>query len=222
MLRTRIVVSLGALVLVAATTAAAGPRLPHRGAPSPTAPDSILARADAGRIQGSPSASVWLVEASDFQCPYCKEWHDASYATILRDYVNTGKVRFAFVNDPLSMHVHSEQAAEAAMCASAQGKFWPMHQLLFATQDAWAEQADPAAFFDSLAAKAGVNMVEWRNCVTTHATRPMIQADQARLRASGVESTPTFFVNGKKIVGAAPTSAFVAALDSALAKSGKP
>lgn len=220
MLRTRFVVPLGVLLLAALTAAAAGPR-PLRLDPAGAAdPDSILKLADAGRIQGSASASVWLIEASDFQCPYCKDWHDASYATIVKDYVNTGRVRFAFLNDPL--HPHSEQAAEAAMCASAQGKFWPMHQSLFATQDTWAEQADPAALFDSLAAKAGVSLKEWRGCVATHATRPMIEADQARLRASGVQSTPTFFVNGQKLVGAAPTATFVAALDSALAKNGKP
>jgi protein-disulfide isomerase len=218
--RIRNVGPLGAVLVALATTAAAWPGRAHADPAGAAGPDPILALADSGRIQGRPSATVWLVEASDFECPYCKEWHDATYATILKHYVNTGKVRFAFLNDPL--HPHSEQAAEAAMCASAQQKFWPMHEALFATQEQWAEQTDPAPLFDSLAAKAGVNLTAWRRCVATHATRPMIQADQARLRASGVQSTPTFFVNGKKLVGAAPTAVFVAALDSALAKSHTP
>jgi protein-disulfide isomerase len=222
MSRSRIA-ALAGLPLFAALVLAARPARVRASARAvrPT-PDSILAAADAGRIQGSPSARVWLVEASDFQCPFCKEWHDQSYETIVKDYVSTGKVRFAFLNDPLSMHVHSLQAAEAGMCASAQGRFWPMHQLLFATQDAWAELPDATAYFDSLAAKAGVDMTAWRSCVRTHATRPMIEADQARLRAQGVQSTPTFFVGSQKIVGAAPTATFIEALNSALAKAGTP
>ncbi len=222
MFRPRIAVPLGALLLAAMATAATGARRPDRPALRTAGPDPILARADSGRILGSPSATVWLIEASDFQCPYCKEWHDASFATILKKYVDTGKVRFAFLNDPLPMHEHAAQAAEAAMCASAQGRFWPMHQSLFATQDAWAAQANPAAYFDALAVKAGVDAAAWRTCVATHATRPMIEADQARLRASGVQSTPTFFVNGERIVGAAPAATIAAALDSALATRGKP
>jgi protein-disulfide isomerase len=186
------------------------------------APDSLLAKADAGRILGSASAKVWLVEASDFQCPFCKQWHDESYAAILKDYVNTGKVRLAFLNDPLPMHQHAMQAAEAAMCASAQDKFWPMHEALFGTQHDWEMLADPTAYFDALAAKAGVKMAEWRSCVSTHAVRPLIDADQTRLRLSGVQATPTFFIGGSKLEGVQPTAAMRKALDAALVKAGTP
>ncbi|MDE3053749.1 MAG: DsbA family protein [Gemmatimonadota bacterium] len=213
------IAALAGLPLIAVLALGARPAPPAPGGPA-TAPDSILRLADAGRIQGSPSAKVWLVEASDFQCPFCKEWHDQSYEKIVKDYVATGKVRFAFLNDPLSMHVHSMQAAEAGMCASAQGQFWPMHQLLFGSQDRWADLPDVTAYFDTLARKAGVDLAAWRGCVRTHATRPMIEADQARLRASDVQSTPTFCLGSEKIVGAAPTATFVKALDSALARAG--
>ncbi len=216
---TRIAALVG-LPLIAGLALGARPASPAPAGAAAPAPDSILRLADAGRIQGSPTARVWLVEASDFQCPFCKEWHDRSYEKIVKEYVATGKIRFAFLNDPLPMHVHSMQAAEAGMCASAQGKFWPMHQLLFATQDHWGELPDATAYLDTLAGKAGVDLAAWRSCVRTHATRPMIEADQARLRASGVQSTPTFFVGSEKIVGAAPTGTFVKALDSALARAG--
>jgi protein-disulfide isomerase len=218
----RLAFSLGTVLLATGTAAALhGGRRGRHATPAvavAVGPDTLLARADSGRIEGSPSAKVWIVEASDFQCPYCKEWHDESYAPIFKRYVATGRVRFAFLNYPF--HSHSMQAAEAAMCASAQDKFWPMHEALFATQDTWAEMADPAAFFDSLAMKAGVNAAAWRSCVSTHATQPMIAGDQARLRANGVQSTPTFFVGGERIVGAAPTATFIQAIDSALAKAG--
>ncbi len=222
MLRTRFLLSSSAVVLALATLGAAASRPGNGQTPAQMAPDSISARADAGRILGSPTAKVWLIEASDFQCPFCKQWHDESYATIIKDYVNTGKVRYAFLNDPLAMHQFSMQAAEAAMCASIQNKFWPMHQTLFATQHNWEVLPNPAAYFDSLAVKAGVNADEWRSCVRTHAARPIIDADRYRLRASGVQSTPTFFVGSQRLEGVQPLAVMRKVLDDALAKAGTP
>lgn len=218
--RTRLLASASAVLLTLATLGAAAPGSRRDPAPVQPGADSISAKADAGRILGSPTAKVWLIEASDFQCPFCKQWHDESYATIIKDYVNTGKVRYAFLNDPLSMHQFSMQAAEAGMCASVQDKFWPMHEALFATQHQWEVLPDPAAFFDSLAAKASVNLAEWRTCVRTHATRPIIDADRYRLRASGVESTPTFFVGSQRFEGVQPLPLLRKVLDDALAKAG--
>ncbi|MGH7689181.1 MAG: DsbA family protein, partial [Gemmatimonadaceae bacterium] len=212
------------VVLVLATLGATAfrPLRSRPSAPTTARADSISARADAGRILGSPTAKVWFIEASDFQCPFCKQWHDESFATIMKEYVNTGKVRYAFLNDPLSMHQFSMQAAEAGMCASAQNKFWPMHQELFATQHQWEVLPDPAAYFDSLAVKAGVNAAEWRDCVRTHATRPIIDADRYRLRSSGVQSTPTFFVGSEHLEGVQPLAVMRKVLDDALAKAGAP
>src|SRR5438045_279240 len=96
--------------------------------------DSISDRADRGRILGDSSASVWVIMASDFQCPYCKQWEDANYAKVVKDYVKTGRVRLAFLNMPLSMHRNALPASEAAMCASVQHRFWQMHDTLFTSQ----------------------------------------------------------------------------------------
>src|SRR3954447_6475356 len=104
--------------------------------------DPIITRADLARIQGSPSAPLWVIEVSDFQCPYCKQWHDQTYNTFLDQYVKTGKVRLAYVNFPLGIHAHAFPAAEAAMCAGVQNKFWPMHDSLFASQGRWESGAD--------------------------------------------------------------------------------
>ncbi|HEY0996558.1 MAG TPA: thioredoxin domain-containing protein [Gemmatimonadaceae bacterium] len=186
-------------------------------------PDSaLLARADAGRIQGPVDAPVWLVVASDFECPYCRIWHDQSYAELVRDYVSTGKVRMAYINYPLPMHRHAVPAAEAAMCASAQGKFWEMHSAIFGAQERWNELPDAKATFDSLAAATGVNMDDWRRCMTSHATLPLVEADAERTRRSGIQSTPSFMIlRGNEMVegisGAQPTAQFRAALDKALA-----
>src|SRR6476659_5143296 len=121
-------------------------------------PDSNITRADLARIQGSPTAPLWVIEVSDFQCPYCKQWHDQTYNAFLDQYVKTGKVRLAYVNFPLQSHVHAWPAAEAAMCAGAQGKFWPMHDALFTTQTQWETLTSPAAVFISLAKASCVEM----------------------------------------------------------------
>jgi len=181
--------------------------------------DSVSAAADRGRIRGSASAPVWLIEVSDFQCPYCKQWHDASFAALDNEYVKTGKVRLAYLNFPLSsIHAHARAAAEAAMCASVQGKFWQLHESLFATQEKWEAQPNPMPTFDSLAVAAGVDGKAWRECMTTHATAKLIDADHDRSSRAGVQSTPTFFIGDRKLEGAYPTDSFRVAIDSALAK----
>ena len=180
--------------------------------------DSISERADRGRIQGSESAGVWIVEASDFQCPFCKTWHDASYEAIVRDYVRTGKARIAYINYPLRQHQHSMEAAEAAMCASVQGKFWEMHESLFGSQQQWENLPSATAYFDSLATRANVAMPAWRDCTAKHLTRPLIDADLERGKTAGVGSTPTFFIGDQKIEGAQPLTLFREVIEAQLAK----
>lgn len=188
---------------------------------APAANDTLTDRADRGRVMGSDSAKIWMVAASDFQCPFCKQWHDESFPTIVRDYVKTGKVRFAYLNFPGTMHPNAVPAAEAAMCASAQGKFWAMHDSLFARQEKWESLTQPqlGAAFDSLAQHVGATMRTWRVCVRNHAMVPLImETDRARLAQRGVTGTPTFFIGDTIIVGAQPLADFRSALDAALAK----
>jgi protein-disulfide isomerase len=215
-----------------------GALAPPAGAPVPAAVsasgqsgaagrDSITDLADKGRIMGSADAPVWVVEASDFQCPFCKAFHDQTFPSLIQDYVKTGKVRVAFLNFPLNMHRNSHPAAEAAMCASVQQRFWPMHDALFATQARWGEMADAMPVFDSLAKASGVNEPAWKKCVQTHATLALVLADQDRARQSGVQSTPTFFIGSSVIEGAQPYQEFRDTIDAVLrrtaaAKPGKP
>ena len=183
--------------------------------------DSTSARADRGRIRGAESAQVWLVEISDFQCPYCKQWHDQSFAALDKEYVQTGKVRLAYLNHPIpSLHANARAASEAAMCASVQGKFWELHSALFTTQDLWKGLPTPVVFFDSLATKAGVDGTAWRSCMSSHAALPLIDADNERTSKSGVQSTPTFFVGDRKIEGASPADRVRVLIDQALKTAG--
>ena len=105
---------------------------PEAGAGVPSAAAKArMAAADQGRILGAANAPLWVVIFSDFQCPYCKRWHDATDAVLRERYVKTGKVRLAFLNFPLRSHQHAQPAGEAAMCAAAQGKFWEFHDNFF-------------------------------------------------------------------------------------------
>lgn len=192
-------------------------------ATAPTsADDSLLERADRGRIQGDSAAPVWLVEISDFECPFCKQWHDRTYPDIVREYVRPGIVRMAYVNFPLGQHPHAMPAAEAAMCASAQGKFWPMHDAIFDTQQLWARMANAMPMYDSLARSVGVDSMSWRKCVQSGVMRRLINADRGRGLSAGVGSTPTFFVGDEPMAGAAPIEEFRKAIERARAKAATP
>src|SRR5687768_3753388 len=136
-------VSLSLILALGCGRKAAEEETTQTGAPR-SAPDSLMARADAARIQGSSTAPVWVVEVSDFQCPFCKTWHDSTYRALRREFVIPGTVRLAYINYPLPNHANAMPAAEAAMCAGTQGKFWEMHDGLFHTQATWAHMPNAA------------------------------------------------------------------------------
>jgi protein-disulfide isomerase len=186
------------------------------------AKDSDGVKADLARIQGSPAAPIWVIEVSDFQCPFCKQWHDETYQVFRDEFVRTGKVRLAYVNFPLAQHQYAWPAAESAMCAGAQGKFWEMHDALFNTQSRWEALPSPTAFFDSLARAQGVDVARWRQCVQSGKMKAWIQADHDRAQTAKVASTPSFIIGDKLLVGAQPIEEIRRAIDSALVKSKKP
>src|SRR5579871_5475027 len=170
------------------TTAAAAASLVDRvtGSSAPSQ-DSTARRMDRARIFGDSTARVWMIMVSDFQCPYCKQWHDASFAVLKHDYVETGKVRLAFLNFPLSMHPNAFPAAEVTMCAGLQGKFWPMHDALFVAQDRWAPRVPVLPALDSVAASVGVDTQAVNRCVAAHLPDAMIEADRDRGEHAGVQ-----------------------------------
>lgn len=207
-----------AATATSATPATAAPTTPVVN----TAEDTSLVRADKARIMGSPTAKVWFVMSSDFQCPFCREFHDDLWKRIDREYVQTGKIRVAFLNHPMYFHALAIPAAEAAMCAAKQDKFWAMHDSLFARQAEWTKNGNPQGTFETIAKSLGLRMDEWNACVTTHATKTMIEADLARSTQGGVKGTPSFFIgNQLAIVGIAPWANFKRTLDSTIAAAGR-
>ena len=185
----------------------------------PAQTDSIITRADLARIQGSATAPLWVIEVSDFQCPFCKQWHDQTYPALRDQYVKAGKVRLAYVNFPLASHAHAWPAAESAMCAGAQGKFWPMHDGLFATQTRWQALSSPMVVFDSLAQANGLDMRSWRDCVSSGKMKPLIEADHDRAARAGASATPSFMIGNQILTGAQPLPVLQRVIDSALVNS---
>jgi len=169
----------------------------------------------AARSKGKPTAAITIYEMSDFQCPYCQAFTLETMPLLEREYIATGKVRLVYVNLPLaSVHKNATLAAEVAMCAAAQGRFWPMHDLLFRNQPHWAELAAPRPFFFGLADSAGLDHARLTRCLASPATAALVKEDGERARRSGANSTPTFYIEGGLLEGAAPITAFRAVLDS--------
>lgn len=211
-------VSLSLMLALGCGGTAADGETPRAAAAPAATSDSLTARADAARIQGSPNAPVWVVEISDFQCPFCKTWHDSTYRALRREFVTPGTVRLAYVNYPLPNHANAFPAAEAAMCAGTQGKFWEMHDGLFDTQNRWAPMPNAASVFDSVARAAGVDVTAMRQCIDQGAMRTLIEADAERAQESGVEATPSFIIGGDVLIrGAQPIEAFRRAIAQKLA-----
>jgi protein-disulfide isomerase len=171
----------------------------------------------AGRIRGSTSAPVTVYEMSDFQCPYCREFALNTFPAIDSAYVATGRVRWAFVNFPLtSIHPNAVAAAEVAFCAAQQGGFWRVHDLLYQHQDVWAPLKAPAAFFVTLADSAKLSKPALLACLQSPSTEDAIRADAQGASRSGAQSTPTFYIEGGLLVGAQPVEVFRQVLDSIL------
>ena len=169
----------------------------------------------AARTKGSVTAPITVYEMGDFQCPACREFAVQTMPALDREYVQTGKVRFVFINYPLtSIHTNAVAAAAAALCAAQQDRFWPMHDILYRLQPAWEGLPDPTATFAGFADSIGVERGRFRTCLRSGATRTEIDQDAARARRSGANSTPTFYIEGGLLRGAAPITVFRQVLDS--------
>ena len=203
----------------APATSAAGPAKVATYGPDavPVALDTALLRkADAGRIAGDSTAKVIVLEVSDFQCPYCKSFHEETYPSVRREYVDNGRTRIAYVNLPLRSHQNAWPAAEAAMCASVQGKFWTMHDSLFTAQDRWAGITQADTMFSRFAAALKLDTSAYDKCITSHATRPLIASDAERASNAGISGTPAFIIGDSLISGAYPFAAFKRVIDANL------
>ncbi len=167
-------------------------------------------RTEGAPVRGQDDAKVSVVVFTDFQCPFCARLEDR-----LRDLqtLYPDKVKVLYKANPLPMHANGRLAAKAAAAAQAQGKFWPMHDAMFAHQTAL-----DRAGLESYAAAAGLDMDRFHKDMDDAATSARVSGDAKDGEALGVTGTPTLFVNGRRLVGARPMTELVAAVERALAE----
>ncbi len=147
--------------------------------------------------EGTPSAKVTIVEFGDLQCPACGAAHPI-LKQVLAEYGD--KVYFVFRNFPLPMHPNAPLAAQAAYAAGQQGKFWEMHDELYESQDEWSEKSAGSAkeVIVGYAKELGLDMTKFNDDLNKNAGNAKIQKDQNDGYQLGVDSTPTFYINGTK------------------------
>lgn len=165
-------------------------------------------------VLGNPSAPLVLVEYSDFQCPACA-FYEPIISQITAEYPN--KLAIVYRHFPLkSIHPNAEPAARASEAASLQDAFWPMHDLLFTNQTKWADLPDPKKKFLIYAEDLGLDLVEFETDYASKAVADRVDSDYNASFALGLNSTPTFFLNGIKIQNPRSVQDLRTLIDSAL------
>ena len=169
---------------------------------------------------GNKKAPVTVIEFSDFECPFCRSFWRDTLSLIKSTYIDTGKVRFVYRDFPLSFHPGAQVAAEAAECAEDQGKYWEMHDKIFQEQDKQGQGTIQFSKTDVVkwAGQVGLNMGQLNQCLESGKYRTEVNNDLAAGTAAGVSGTPSFFINGKLLVGAQPFSAFQEIIEEELEK----
>lgn len=170
-------------------------------------------------VLGNKDAKVTIIEFSDFQCPFCKTLFDESLAQIKKDYVDTGKAKFAYRHYPLtSIHPNAQITAEASECANEQGKFWEYHDQLFTYQADWEALTGEAlnSKLSEYATTIGIDGTTLLSCVTSNKYADKVAEDIAAGNEIGVDGTPATFINGIRISGAVPYEEFKAEIEKAL------
>src|SRR3989338_6860133 len=145
---------------------------------------------------GNESAPVALVEFSDFQCSFCADFYSSQEKTIIKEYVNTGKIRFYYRDYPLAVHDKAEKAAMAGRCANEQNQFWEMHDKLFSRRNEWNVLLKDGAAekFKQYASQLSLNQSKFDSCLDSDRHKADVQTDRKEGDALRVTGTPTFFI----------------------------
>lgn len=197
----------------------------HAGFPTLQLPATEDIRSDPS--EGASSASIAIIEYTDFQCPFCEIFVHQTYTQILANYVETGRVRFIYRDLPSAVHPFAMSAARAARCAEEQGRFWQMHDSLFADQNTLA--------YNNLVdrgPKLGLDVVKYNQCLSSNKYADTIRNNMKEAEQIGIMGTPTFLLGTveadghtvkvqKEIQGAQPYETFKASIDRLLAQKGQ-
>jgi protein-disulfide isomerase len=182
---------------------------PAPAAAAPAAPEGKQdVKVGDAPVKGPANAKVTVIAFSDFQCPFCSR-----AVPVMKQIEDEykGKVRIAFKQLPLPFHDKAHLAAEAALAANEQGKFWQMHDKLFANQ-----QALDRPSLEKYAEELGLNMGKFKAALDSGKYKDRVDREAKEGNAVGATGTPTFFINGTKLVGAQPFEQFKTAIDAEL------
>jgi protein-disulfide isomerase len=183
---------------------------------------------------GDPSAPVKIVEYSDFQCPYCRQFWQDTEAQIVENYIKTGKVYFTYRSmgnfvSRNSTDTESQDAAQAAYCAGDQNKFWEYHDILFTNWNGENQGAFQRKRLDAFAGTLGLDATAFKACMDSgkyvdRVAQDAVDGEKAITTAPNYDGqgfgTPSFIINGKLIGGAQPFSVFQQEIEAALAAAG--
>ncbi|MFP2962920.1 DsbA family protein [Myxococcus sp. 1LA] len=196
-----------------AENVANAPTAPAGAAPGAPAEPPVQ-KVDVGNapVKGAQNAPITIVAFSDFECPFCSRVVP-TLKQLEDQYGN--KIKVAFKNQPLPFHANAKPAAAAALAAHEQGKFWEYHDKLFANQ-----RALDRASLEKYAQELGLNMDKFKAALDQGKFNAQIEADMAQASSLGANGTPTFFINGRTLVGAQPVDAFKRVIDEELKKGG--
>lgn len=188
-------------------------------ADAPAAPEAPAAPIviDLGNspVRGAADAPVTIIQFSEFQCPFCNRV-EPTLDALMNDPAYAGKIKIVFKQFPLGFHANAQKAAEAALFANDNGKFWELHKVMFENQRAL--EVDNLLKY---AEGVGLNAADLKAALDSDKYKAAVAADQAAATKAGISGTPSFVINGKLVVGALPIESFKSEIDQALAKVGK-
>jgi protein-disulfide isomerase len=215
----------GALVAVAVIgVGVLGYTLSHSGPKVLIVDPKLPAGAAEGHLMGNANAPVQVMEFGDFECPGCGNFATVTEPDVRTRLINTGVVAFRYFDFPLPQHKNSWTAHLAASCAEDQGKFWEMHDRIYAGQDEWsdlvADVPNPLSIFRRYAKELGLDVATWENCVVTQKYAARIKGNQAEGVRRNVQQTPTIII-GDKQVNSLTYDEFKKLVDETLAEGSK-
>jgi protein-disulfide isomerase len=184
---------------------------PDAEAPAPRKIDMAKVLQDNDPVRGPKSAKVTIVEFSDYECPFCGRFYKDTLPDLIKEYGDD--VKFIFKDFPLPFHNNAPKAHEAAHCAGEQGKYWDLHALMFDNQRQLGLEQ-----LRGHAQKIKLDMAKFNTCLDSGRFTDKVKKDTATGRDVGVTGTPTFFINGQRLVGAQPLEAFRTLIDKELGR----
>ena len=171
-----------------------------------------------GYDKGSPTAPVVMVDFSDFGCPFCGSHARQTLPALEREFIATGKVFYKYVPLVMGGFPNGDTAARAAECAAEEGKFWPMHDRLYAGQQEWRKNGAPTPVYERYAKELGLDAVRFAACLSDARTEPRTRRATDAATRLGIRATPTFAIDGQGIEGALPLDVFQKVLRERLAR----